>query len=279
MMSRIILIMKQDYFMIFKALSRGDGSCGSFLFPAKTVCVCVCLCLTLMLSLILTSCSKAGRNNSSDVFDNFSDISSSPGNTLIINLPDPLLDGNISLESALNKRRSVREYTEEPLTIDQLSQLLWAAQGITGSGSRKTAPSAGALYPLEILVSADNVTGLDFGIYRYVSEDHSLLLIEYGVHNSQLSKAGLDQSAIADAPVCIIITAVFDRITGRYGDRGINYAYVEAGHACQNVLLQAVSLNLGAVPIGAFSDRDISRILQLDNKETPIYLVPVGKTK
>jgi len=224
----------------------------------------------LPLLLIVPACGNNGNASES------SGIPESVSDSVIIDLPEPLLDGNISLESVLSRRRSVREYKKEPLSIEQMSQLLWAAQGITGSGNRKTAPSAGALYPLEVLVSADNVTGLESGIYRYSPVDHKLILIVEGLFNSQLSDAGLSQSAIADAPVCIIITAVFDRITGRYGDRGINYAYVEAGHVCQNVLLQAVALDLGAVPIGAFTDKDMSELLKLDKKETPIYIIPVG---
>jgi len=244
----------------------------------KTTYLKCLICVFLLPALlIISACStEEPKNDSSEFSENSSENSS--GNTTV-SLPDPIRDGNISLENALDRRRSVRDYRQEPLTIEQLSQLLWAAQGITGGSNRKTAPSAGALYPLEVLVSADNVTGLAPGIYRYVPADNKLILIVEGLFNDKLSDAGLGQSAIADAPVCIMITAVFERITGRYGERGINYAYVEAGHVCQNILLQAVALDLGAVPIGAFTDRDISEILRLDKKETPIYIIPVGVPK
>ncbi len=233
--------------------------------------------LLIHLLIIATACTNNGNktvneNETPAISENMSDH-------INVNLPEPSLDGNSSLESVLSRRRSVREYKQEPLSIEQLSQLLWAAQGITGSANKRTAPSAGALYPLEVLLSADNVTGLESGIYRYEPIEHKLILIAEGLYNGQLSDAGLGQSAIADAPVCILITAVFDRITVKYGDRGINYAYVEAGHVCQNLLLQAISLDLGAVPIGAFNDRDISELLRLNKEETPIYIIPVGVPK
>jgi SagB-type dehydrogenase family enzyme len=200
-------------------------------------------------------------------------------NREIIKLPNPLLDGAISVEKSLILRRSVRNYAAEPLALAELSQLLWAAQGGSTAKGLRTTPSAGALYPLEIYVVAARVEGLPTGIYKYSCPDH--VLVKTGMRDvrAELFDAALRQGAIKNAPVIVIICAVYDRITPKYGDRARRYTHMEAGHASQNVYLQAQSLGLGTVAIGAFHDAQISKILNLDDTEYPLYLMPVGKQR
>lgn len=193
-------------------------------------------------------------------------------------LPEPRLKGAVSLEEALQKRRSVREYSNEPLDITEITQLLWAAQGVTSEWGGRTAPSAGATYPLEIYVVAGNVNGLKLGVYHYIPSVHRLSGIREGDIRRELSEAALNQSWVASAPVSIVIAAVYERTTQRYGDRGIIYVHMEVGHAAQNVCLQAVALGLGAVPVGAFEDEKVKGIIRMTGKEAPLYIIPVGKT-
>jgi SagB-type dehydrogenase family enzyme len=192
-------------------------------------------------------------------------------------LPPPRYDSGTSVEQAILKRRSIRTYSEEPLTIADLSQLLWAAQGITSPEGFRTAPSAGALYPLEIYVVAGEIRDLAPGIYRYRPRSHALLLITAGDKRDALYAAALHQLPVREAPVDIVIAAVPERITGKYGERGIVYIYLEAGHAAENICLQSVPLNLGTVPIGAFEDTEVKKILGLGETELPVYIIPVGK--
>jgi len=195
-----------------------------------------------------------------------------------IKLPEPKYDSKTSVEKALLERRSVRDFTNEPLTLPEISQILWAAQGITSSGGLRTAPSAGALYPLELYVAVGNVNNLQSGIYKYIPQSHELLRIVKGDRRTELCKAALGQSAIKDAPAIIVLSAVYERTTGKYGERGIRYVHIEIGHAAQNVYLQAVSLNLGTVVIGAFDDDRVKKVMNMEDKERPLYLMPVGKT-
>ncbi len=193
-----------------------------------------------------------------------------------VKLPEPKLKGEVSLEETLFQRRSIREYRDSPLQLDEISQLLWAAQGITDASGGRTAPSAGALYPLEIYLVAGNVDNMEEGVYKYVPESHELITIKKGEIREKLASAALGQTFIGDAAVIIVITAVYDRTTVKYGDRGIRYVHMEAGHAAQNVLLQATALDLGAVPVGAFYDDAVSQLLTIPDDETPLYLIPVG---
>ncbi|MFC1474861.1 SagB/ThcOx family dehydrogenase [bacterium] len=195
---------------------------------------------------------------------------------IVVELPAPEQDGEMSLEQALLRRRSVREFSDAPVSLEQLAQLLWAAQGITSGDRLRTAPSAGALYPLEIFVAAGNVKGLGEGIYRYDPRAHSLILESTGDKRTELKSAALSQSPISDAPVVFVFAAVYTRITSKYGDRGIMYAHIEAGHAAQNLLLQCAALGLGAVPIGAFHDDRVKKVLGIS--EDPLYIIPAGGT-
>ena len=194
-----------------------------------------------------------------------------------LRLPEPQYDSEFSIEQSLFKRRSVRDYTDEPLTIGEVSQLLWAVQGITDSRGLRTSPSAGATYPLEIYLVAGNVLQLKPGVYRYRPSDHSLDKVTEDDVRADLAEAALMQTWMEDGAVMIVITAVYERTTRRYGERGIRYVHMEAGHAAQNLYLQATAMELGTVVVGAFQDDQVAGILQLSQDERPLYLIPVGK--
>jgi SagB-type dehydrogenase family enzyme len=194
-----------------------------------------------------------------------------------LRLPEPQYDSEFSIEQSLLKRRSIRDYTGEPVTIEEVSQLLWAVQGITDSRGLRTAPSAGATYPLEIYLVAGNVLQLEPGVYRYIPSGHFLEEVIEGDVRADLAEAALMQKWMEDGAVMIVITAVYERTTRRYGERGIRYVHMEAGHAAQNLYLQATAMELGTVVVGAFQDDQVAEILQLPQEERPLYLIPVGK--
>lgn len=199
-----------------------------------------------------------------------------------VGLPPPPRASAMRLDEALAKRRSVREFAPGALTLAEVSVLLWAAQGITEpEGSTKpehrTAPSAGATYPLEIYVVAGEVDGLADGVYHYIPDTHRLELVTEGDIRVRMAEAAADQEWISRAAMAVVIATVLERITTRYGKRGERYVHMEAGHAAQNVLLQAVALGLGATPVGAFNDSAVARLLQLPAGEAPLYIVPVGR--
>lgn len=204
-----------------------------------------------------------------------------------IDLPEPDLRGDVSVEEALHSRRSVRDFRSEPLTLSGVGQVLWAAYGITEPrpggpsylrGGFRTAPSAGALYPLELYLVAGNVNGLQPGIYRYNPEDHSLDLMSTGDSREELSEAALGQEFIEEAPASIVITAVYERTTQKYGQRGSErYVCMDAGHSAQNIYLQATALGLGTCAVGAFTDKMVEMVMMLPGKETPLYIMPLGK--
>lgn len=188
----------------------------------------------------------------------------------VIQLPGPASDGNMSVEAALAKRESVRHFTSIPLTLSQISQVLWAAQGITRNWGGRTAPSAGALYPLDLYLA------LPDGFFQYIPRNHQLLHISDGNLIEALAAAALGQQCIKDSPAIIVIAAVYKRVEQKYRQRGERYAKIEAGHAAQNILLQAVSLRIGAVPVGAFYDDEVRRVLSLPADHEPLYLIPLG---
>ena len=194
-----------------------------------------------------------------------------------IKLPEPRYESETSVEEALIQRRSIRDYSGENLTLEELSQLLWAAQGITAPWGGRTAPSAGALYPLELYVVVGTVEGLDKGVYRYRPEEHELEKVKDGDVRAELADAALGQGFIKDAAIDIVFTAVYERTTVKYRERGIRYVYMEAGHAAQNVYLQAVALDLGTVTIGAFFDDDVRAVVGMQEHENPLYIMPVGR--
>ena len=195
----------------------------------------------------------------------------------IIVLPEPLDSGEISVEEALLERRSIRNYKDEALTLAEISQLLWAAQGITHPDGYRTAPSAGALYPLEVYVAAGNVVGLPAGIYKYRPQGHELEKVAGEDVRAELCAAALDQEFVEDGAAVLVFAAVYKRTTGKYGERGVRYVHMEVGHAAQNVYLQAVSLGLGTVVVGAFDDGEVERLLQMQDDERALCIMPVGR--
>lgn len=184
----------------------------------------------------------------------------------------------MTLNEILARRRSVREFAPGALTLNEISRLLWAAQGITAASGR-TAPSAGATYPLEIYVGVAHVDGLPAGIYHYRPQQHYLEVVSGTDILPPLPAAANGQKWLQQAAVVIVITAVFARTTARYGTRGERYVHMESGHAAQNLLLQAAEIGLCATPVGAFSDTSVARLLQLPERETPLYLIPVGRCR
>jgi len=196
---------------------------------------------------------------------------------MIIKLPEVEYDSDFSIEKSLLKRRSIRRYKDESLEISEVSQLLWAAQGITNNRGLRTAPSAGALYPLEVYVIVGNVHELQPGIYKYKPQEHEIHMLMEGDRRKDICNASLGQSCVEAGAIVIIFSAVYERTTRKYQERGIRYVYMEVGHAAQNVYLQAESLNLGTVVVGAFYDDEIKRIMNMPDEENPLYIMPVGR--
>jgi SagB-type dehydrogenase family enzyme len=181
------------------------------------------------------------------------------------------------LEKLLQQRRSVRTFGKAPLSLSVLGQLLWAAQGISHPQGLRTAPSAGALYPLELYVVAGEVEGLPPAVYRYLPREHRLVETTPGDHRNALGRAALFQTWLSDAPVVVVFTAIYARTTRKYGERGKRYVHIEVGHAAQNLLLQAEAQALGSVVVGAFQDNKVSKVLDLPDETQPLLLVPVGR--
>ena len=189
-------------------------------------------------------------------------------------LPEPATRGSVSVEEALARRRSVRDFLPTPLTEAQLAQLAWAAQGITDRHrGLRTAPSAGALYPIELyVVTAD-------GVRRYDPRRHAFIAVVAGDRRKELARAAVNQAWLAQAPATFVVAAVFERTTRKYGERGIRYATIEVGHVCQNISLQAVALGLGSVSVGAFDDERVRRIIGAPPHHKPMCLVCVGRPR
>ncbi len=199
-----------------------------------------------------------------------------------IYLPPPDEKGTMSLEEAIARRRSIRDFTPEPISCSRLSQILWATQGITDtSRKRRTVPSAGATYPLEIFaVCGQNcVEEIDEGIYHYNIASHSLTLHHKGDVRLELARAASDQEFIYQAPVALVICAEYERTQWRYGSWAEKYVHMEVGHAGQNIYLQANALGLATVAIGAFDDERVSEVLRLDKQYKPLYIMPVGRPR
>ncbi|MFP4554430.1 MAG: SagB/ThcOx family dehydrogenase [Actinomycetota bacterium] len=187
-----------------------------------------------------------------------------------IELPAPNHDGPLALEKTLWLRRSVRSFTERELTLAEVGQLLWAGQGQNRESGARTNPSAGGLYPLELYVVTPN------GMLHYLPDDHRAEIITHEDLRIRLAAAALGQEAVEDAPAVFIVCGVFSRTEARYGGRAERYVYLEAGHAAQSLLLQAVALDMGGVPIGAFDDGAVADLLDLPADHDVVYLMPVG---
>ncbi|MGD9108847.1 MAG: SagB/ThcOx family dehydrogenase [Gammaproteobacteria bacterium] len=188
----------------------------------------------------------------------------------IVSLPKPAIIQSMNLNEAIQKRRSVRHFIAKPLSAEQISLLLWSAQGITDARrGLRAAPSAGALYPLEVyLVKPD-------GVWHYLVRQHALQQVITHDLRKNLFRAALSQSA----PMNIVIAADYARTTVKYGQRGHRYVHMEVGHAAQNILLEAQALGLSAVTIGAFNDSVVNKLLQLPKKQTALYIISVGYAK
>ncbi len=192
----------------------------------------------------------------------------------VINLPKANVSG--SLEQALSKRRSVRDFSSKKLSLSKLAQLLWAAQGITHPQGYRTAPSAGALYPLELYIINGTIEDLSAGVYHYEPHKHRLIQIHNGDHRDALAIAALSQTWIAGASAIVLFTAHYSRTMNKYAERGRRYVHIEAGHAAQNLFLQAEALGLSTVIVGAFDDQQVSEVSGIPAKAEPLLLMPVG---
>jgi len=188
----------------------------------------------------------------------------------IIALPKPNRTGTVPLESTISTRRSHRNFLKRSLTLQQVGQLAWAAQGLETPGGYRTTPSAGATYPLELFVVNRD------GLFRYLPVEHSLEKVSDKDLRAGLAGAACGQNFIEAAPVTLVFAAQFTRTTARYGERGVRYVYMEAGHAAENVQLQAQALNLGSVAVGAFDDASVRKVLSLPRNLDPVYMVVVG---
>lgn len=188
-------------------------------------------------------------------------------------LPPPDLQGTVPLERAIAARRSVREFEDEPLDEHRLSQLLWATQGVTGADGLRAAPSAGALYPLELYLATRT------GLHHYDPSRHALEATGARDPRPAMCRAALNQTSIRQAPAVFVIAAVYARTAKQYGEWSVRYVDMEIGHAAQNLLLQAAALGLAGVPIAAFHEDRICDALRLPDGEEPRYLIPVGRPR
>ena len=195
----------------------------------------------------------------------------------IIQLPKITMSGEQNLPQLLQQRRSTRNFQDVPLSPSDIGQLLWAAQGITNSRGYRTAPSAGALFPLEMYVVAGQVKGISSGIYHYDPNKHKLIMVDSGDRRKKLAQAAWGKTSVSDAATVVVFAAVYQRTTFKYGERGVRYVHMEIGHAAQNLHLQAESLGLGTVVVGAFDDDEVKAVLQLPDDVQPLMLMPVGK--
>ncbi len=229
--------------------------------------------LIILLSALFIFTESCAKNSNSD-----------KNMTNIIKLPAPRYESGFSIEEALKNRRSVRRYSDEALSLEEVSQILWASYGITERmphpdflrGGLRTSPSAGALYPLEIYLAAGNVKKLSQGVYKFDSRNHTLKKIKD--EDIRIELANASQTMMEQAPAVIIYSAVYQRTTRKYGERGRNrYVPMEAGHSAQNAALQAGALGIGVCTVGAFNDNLVKSIVGMDENEEPLYLLPMGK--
>jgi SagB-type dehydrogenase family enzyme len=246
-----------------------------------------CLFLFLLLAIFGCNITDKEKHLTSDKSTSARAARHDPGGRVIV-LPDPDYRGSVSVEEALQNRRSIREYQEKPLTLQEVSQILWAAYGITepiaGTGKSflrgglKTAPSAGGRYPLEIYLVAGHITGLSAGLYKYLPEEHKIKECLTGDLRQTLCEASYGQDMVQEAPASLVFSAVFARTTGKYGERGRSrYVPIDLGHSAENVYLQAFALGIGTCAVGAFDDHMVAHVLSLPSDEEPLYIMPLGK--
>ena len=197
----------------------------------------------------------------------------------VVRLPAPA-ESQAPLTTALLSRRSVRSFADKAITLEQLSRVLQSADGIThgwGGIAMRTAPSGGALYPVEIYVAISRVESLEVGLYHFQPPDSSLELVEAGNFDHRLHAAAFEQGCVGSAPATILLAARFERSTKKYADRGYRYTYMEGGAICQNIYLQATAMQLGTVAVGAFNDDALNKLLGIDGaSEAALLIMPVG---
>lgn len=192
-------------------------------------------------------------------------------------LPPPRESSDISVEQALARRKTARTYARRAMKLEHLGQLLWAAQGVTHGEGYRTAPSAGAMYPLDVYAIVGKVAQVDAGVYRYDPPTHSIEPGKTGDLRKKLVPAAAGQDWVADAPLAILITAVFERSAAKYGDRAERFAKIEAGLVGQGVCLQAAALGLGSAIVGAFYDDQVNKLLDLPADHQPLCFVIAGE--
>jgi SagB-type dehydrogenase family enzyme len=181
-----------------------------------------------------------------------------------------------TLQEVFTRRRSIRDYSEKPLTLDQTARLLWAAQGVTGLGGLRTAPSAGAIYPLRTYLLAFQIKDLPKGLYRYEPDAHELCTLGRGDRRKRMVRAADGQECANQCAAMVVLAADLRRMTREYGDAAQTLALLEAGHIAQNLLLAATALGLGAICLGKTDNTLIHQILELPDTETPFYLLLAG---
>ncbi len=196
-----------------------------------------------------------------------------------VKLPEPRRQGELSVEEALQKRRSIREYAPGPLKLEDVAQILWSAQGFNDPAGYRTAPSAGALYPLEVYLVVGDVSDLPAGVYHYRPRPHDLVLVKSGDLRRPLFSASLRQECVRDAPAVLAIAGVYERTARKYGKRARRYVQMEVGHAAQNVYLQAAANGLATVIVGAFDDGDVQKVLGLQVDHEILALMPLGRSR
>jgi len=198
-----------------------------------------------------------------------------------IKLEAPQDQGGMSLWEAIKRRRSIRSFRDESMKKSELSQLLWASQGITKKSmgyELRSTPSAGALYPVETYLIILGVEGIQPGVYHYDVKNHELEELRTGDFGSQIAKASLDQDFVAEAAVVFIWTAIFERSKWKYGERAYRYVYLDAGHIAQNLALAAISLGMGTCQVAALYDDEVNRIIDVDGvEESVLYMTVVGR--
>ena len=239
--------------------------------------------ILILFSVTLLNFGCMGKVNTSEKTTGLTKIDSTQ---LTYALPAPRIKGVLSVEEALSHRRSHRSYLKDAISAEDLSQILWAAYGITKPmpknprlmGGLRTSPSAGALYPLELYALIGNVKDIEPGVYKYIPPGHKIIKIIDKDIRRELSIAALNQEMISIAPACLFYSAVFNRTAEKYGNRGRErYVCMDMGHSAQNVYLQAEALNLGTCAIGAFDDVQVKEVMQLPEEEEPLYIMPIGK--
>jgi SagB-type dehydrogenase family enzyme len=198
----------------------------------------------------------------------------------VIKLPEPQNRSNVSVEQAIGKRRSRRSYTNDPVLLGDIAQLCWAAQGVTDPiNGLRAAPSAGALYPIELFLVVGS-SDLETGVYHYLSRDHALETVKRGEYRNQLREASLGQEHVGNGALDFVITGIYDRTTAKYGDRGRErYVPMEAGCVAENLYLQAEALGLGTVSVGSFHDDQVREVISAPGQYVPLFIMPIGHVR